>query len=541
MNIATWLLRSAQTYPDNPAVSLGSTAWASYQQLAVRVSRLAGALRSSCRLGLGERVAIAMTNAPEFMEVLLAAWHAGLAAVPVNAKLHAREFAYILDDVGARLCVVSEDLAATIAPLAEEIETLERVIAIGDKAYGRLLTSDAIDLAEVPPEAPAWIFYTSGTTGRPKGAVLSHRNLMAMTMNYFADVDQVAPVDGIVHAAPLSHGSGLYGLPHLAKAAKQIVPESRGFDPAEVADLCRTYRGLTFFFAPTMVVRLLASPALADLGPAPSDAAEGPLAGDPLPGLKTIVYGGGPMYVSDLERALDRLGPRLVQIYGQGEAPMTITALSKALHAERGHPDYRRRLASVGTARSDVELMVVDAEGRPLPPGETGEVCLRGTVVMEGYWRKPEATAAALKEGWLHTGDLGAMDAAGFLTLKDRAKDLVISGGANIYPREVEEVLLRHSGVAEASVIGLPDADWGERVVAFVVPAQGRQPPSEAELDRLCLDHIARFKRPKAYRFVESLPKNNYGKVLKTALRQRWAAARKEEAGKEEAGDTPAP
>ena len=363
MNIATWLLRSAQTYPDNPALSLGGTCWASYRQLAERVARLAAALRSRCRLGPGERVAIAMTNAPEFVEVLLAAWHAGLVAVPINAKLHAREFAYILDDAGARLCFVSDDLAATITPLVEEIETLERVIGIGDKAYGDLLVAEAIDLTEVPPDAPAWIFYTSGTTGQPKGAVLSHRNLLAMTMNYFSDVDQVAPGDGIVHAAPLSHGSGLYGLPHLLKAANQIVPESRGFDPIEVADLCRAYGGLTFFFAPTMVVRLLASPALADSDLAYSNLAPSDADEDPLPGLKTIVYGGGPMYVSDLERALDRLGPRLVQIYGQGEAPMTITALSKALHADRDHPDFRRRLASVGTARSDVELRAVDEEG----------------------------------------------------------------------------------------------------------------------------------------------------------------------------------
>jgi long-chain acyl-CoA synthetase len=229
------------------------------------------------------------------------------------------------------------------------------------------------------------------------------------------------------------------------------------------------------------------------------------------------------MYLADLEDALAVFGPRLAQIYGQGEAPMTITALSREDHADRNHPRWRDRLQSVGVARTDVEVRVVDDADRDLPAGEVGEVVVRGDVVMAGYWKQPDATAEALREGWLHTGDVGSFDIDGYLTLQDRSKDLIISGGMNIYPREVEEALLRHPGVRAAAVVGRPDPEWGEAVVAFVV-ADGPARPPVADLDRTCLDHIARFKRPKDYRFVDALPTNNYGKVVKRELRDRLRA-----------------
>jgi long-chain acyl-CoA synthetase len=198
---------------------------------------------------------------------------------------------------------------------------------------------------------------------------------------------------------------------------------------------------------------------------------------------------------------------------------MTITALSKELHADRTRPRWREIVASVGLPRSNVEVCVADDADRPLPAGEIGEILVRGEVVMKGYWNNPQATAETLRAGWLHTGDMGAFDAEGFLTLKDRSKDMIISGGSNIYPREVEEILLRHPGVLEVSVIGRPHADWGEEVVACVVP-HAEQKVSVDELDALCLSAIARFKRPRHYVFLKALPKNNYGKVLKTELRK---------------------
>jgi acyl-CoA synthetase (AMP-forming)/AMP-acid ligase II len=227
------------------------------------------------------------------------------------------------------------------------------------------------------------------------------------------------------------------------------------------------------------------------------------------------------MYLSDCLSAIDCFGPRLYNLFGQGESPMTITGLSKSVHADSDHPRYRERLASCGAPRMGVDLRIVDEEGRLLAPGEVGEVATRSDCVMAGYWNKPEASAEALRGGWLHTGDLGSLDDEGFLTLRDRSKDLIISGGSNIYPREIEEVILRDPRVLECSVVGRPHADWGEEVVAFVVPRPG-EAIAEGELDALCLDNVARFKRPKDYRFVDSLPKNNYGKVLKRELRETF-------------------
>ena len=360
-------------------------------------------------------------------------------------------------------------------------------------------TGNAIEPVEVEKGDLAWLFYTSGTTGQPKGAMLTHGNLRQMTLAFFVDVEHLEPGDSVLHAAPMSHGSGLYNFAALQSGANQVVPLSGQFDPQEIYGLIETYAGTFFFAAPTMVKRLVEMP-----GASLADTAH----------LKTIIYGGGPMYLSDLKAAMDLFGNKLGQIYGQGESPMTITALTKAMHRDATD----ERLSSVGVAHSVVEVKVFNERGKALPPGEVGEICVRGDVVMKGYWNKPDATDAAIRGGWLYTGDMGVFDQDGFLTLKDRVKDVIISGGSNIYPREVEEILLLHEDILEASVIGRPHPDWGEEVIACVV-AKTDAEVCEAELEQLCLDHIARFKRPRRYFFMDSLPKNNYGKVLKNALR----------------------
>jgi len=503
MNLARLLARAASAFADAPAVSLGPLRHANYAQLARRSAELAQALRTRLALAPGDRVALLMRNCPEYVETLWGAWWGGLAAVPINAKLHPREAQYILENSAARVCFVTPDLAPGLAPLATSLPALERLIETGSREFRTLFGGEPAPIHESGSDDLAWLFYTSGTTGRPKGVMLTHRNLMAATWCYFADVDTIAPVDSIIHAAPMSHGSGMYGLPHVLQAANQIIPESGAFEPGEIFALAAHYGGAAMFAAPTMVKRMVdyareARPAL--------------------DGLKTVVYGGGPMYLADIQEALDVMGQRFAQIYGQGESPMTITALAKHHFGATSHPRYAHRLASVGIAQSAVEVVVAGPDGRPVAPGEPGEVLVRGDPVMKGYWGNPEASAATLAGGWLHTGDIGSLDVDGFLTLMDRSKDMIISGGSNIYPREVEEVLLLHPGVQEVSVVGRTHAEWGEEVVAFVVRAPGSS-LAGAELDALCLEHIARFKRPKHYRFVERLPKNNYGKVLKTELR----------------------
>ena len=503
MNIAHLLQRTASRAGCAPAVFFGREQRLDYKGLRERSARLARGLQRRDGLRPGDRVALFMSNDPAALEILFGCWWAGLAVVPINPKLHPQEARFILEHSQASAVFSTRDIGEDLAAPAGSPTNLTFV---GEPAYDELFEHEPID-EPVHREAEqlAWLFYTSGTTGRPKGVMITHRNLMTMTLCYFADVDSVKAEDSIVYAAPMSHGAGLYALPHVAAGARHVVPESRGFDSAEILALARHHGNVTMFAAPTMVRRLV------DHAASQGESGEG---------VKTIVYGGGPMYVEDIQRALQVMGPRFVQIYGQGESPMTITALSRQLLLERSHPRYLQRIASVGVAQTAVEVRVADAEGRFLSIGETGEVVVRGDAVMAGYWRDDEATARTIRNGWLYTGDVGSLDEDGFLTLRDRSKDVIISGGSNIYPREVEEVLLKHPAVAEVSVIGKRDPDWGEIVVAFLSVRDG-MPLDLAELDALCQSHIARFKRPKEYHQLPSLPKNHYGKILKTELR-RW-------------------
>ena len=302
----------------------------------------------------------------------------------------------------------------------------------------------------------------------------------------------------------MSHGAGLYNFPYIRRGACHIVPRSGAFDPREIIDLAGRLGNLTFFAAPTMVKRLVDA------------SVETGFEGD---GIRSVIYGGGPMYAGDLDAALEQLGNRFVQIYGQGESPMTITVLPRDLVSDTSHANWRSRRNSVGLAQAGVSVRVVDAQFRDCPHGETGEIVVSGDTVMKGYWRNPEATRETLVDGWLHTGDLGCLDADGFLTLTDRAKDVIISGGTNIYPREVEEVLLLHESVAEVAVVGAPDPEWGEAVVAFVVLKGGAGGDPQG-LETWCRSQMASFKKPKRYVFISELPKNNYGKVVKTTLRE---------------------
>lgn len=510
MSLAHLLLRHAGQAPERGAIYNGAVLHGTYGQWAARSAGLALRFREA-GLVPGDRVLLFMRNHPRYLEVMWAAWWAGLVVVPVNAKLHAREVEWIIDNAQARWGFVTADVAP------QSLAGLERQIDV-ESAEADAWLAPAADAMEVPvtergPSDVAWLFYTSGTTGRPKGVMITHRNLITMGLTYFVDVDAVLPEDAIVYAAPMSHGAGIYAIPHLMAGARHVVPESGGVDPAELFALGRQIGPLSTFAAPTIVKRLVDY--AEHEGLVPEDAARS---------FKTIVYGGAPMYVADIKRALQVMGHRFVQIYGQGETPMVATVLSRQHLADVAHPRYLERIASVGVAQTPMQVLVADAQGQALPLGEVGEVLVKGDSVMAGYWRNELATAAAIRDGWLYTGDVGYLDADGFLTLKDRSKDLIISGGSNIYPREVEEVLLTFPGVAEAAVVGMPDPEWGEVVVAFVVPGRDAD-VTIAALDQHCLTQIARFKRPKQYVLLDQLPKNNYGKVLKTELRQRLIRA----------------
>lgn len=477
------LEQAAARFGDRGAVFLGEQQLHTWAQLRDRALRLAASIRRAHPAG--SRIAIASENRPEIVELMFATWAAECVVVPINYKLHALEMAQIIDDAGAVLVFASPKIAAELQCRSE---------VLGSADYSRRLQVDPAAPPDPDPADLAWLFFTSGTTGRSKGAMLTHRSLLSMAVSHLADIDDPDEHCSLVHAAPMSHGSGLYILPYVLRGARQVIAASGAFDPDEFLDLCGFHPGGSSFLAPTMVSRLVRT-------------------GRRRPAnLRTVVYGGGPMYVEDLKRATAAFGGIFAQIYGQGESPMTITGLSARAHA--GAPD--EVLGSVGQARSGMQVAAVRIDGSRCDTGEIGEIVCRGDAVMVGYWNNPAATADTLRGGWLYTGDMGSFDDAGFLTLRDRSKDVVISGGSNIYPREVEEALLTHPAVAEAAVVGAPDPEWGEVVVAFVVGTVGAD-----ELDAHLLARIARFKRPKRYEVVDQLPKNSYGKVLKRTLREQ--------------------
>lgn len=489
MNIANWLARTAAAHPARQALFHGESAVCDYGMFHQSAGCIAAGLLAR-GVREGDRIGIFMDNHPDWLLGIYGILYAGAVAVPINAKLHGREAAYILHDSGATLCLTDH-------AHHEKLKSADTPCPC--TAPRSLLGKGSVPVASRAAEDLAWLFYTSGTTGTPKGVMITHGMLMAMSLSYGMDVDKVSAQHAAIYAAPLSHGAGLYNFLHVQAGARHVIPMSGGFEAEEILDLASEFGDCHMFAAPTMVKRLTDGAIAAKRG------------GE---GLRTIVYAGGPMYTADIIAAVDHFGPVFVQIYGQGECPMAITALSRADVADRSHPDWRARLGSVGRAQSVVEVQIGDAQGAPLPAGQSGEIMVRGAPVMPGYWNNPEASAKTLQKGWLMTGDIGHLDETGYLTLQDRSKDVIITGGSNVYPREVEEVLLRHPHISEASIVGAQHPDWGEEVVAFVVGTA-----TEAELDALCLENIARFKRPKRYIRLLELPKNNYGKVLKTALR----------------------
>jgi long-chain acyl-CoA synthetase len=489
---------------DQPAILVGDRPVRTWGQLAEAVARRGAGLRERLGVRPWNTVALFAANCPEYLEILFSIWHAGAVAVPINARLHAKEAAVLLESSHAGVCFATADVAEA---LVREAPGETPIVLVGSQEDTALLAAEPMPSVSRSLTDDAWIFFTSGTTGRAKGARLSHGNLLAMTAAYYADVSALSPRDSIVHVAALSHASGLFSLPFVGRGASQVLPPSGRFEAAELLELVALGERSTFFLPPTLLRRLCAASQVVSA---------------PVERLGTVLVGAAPVYPRDLRLATAALGPCLWNGYGQGETPCTITAMGSAAIAAAIEADDDDRLASVGVARFATRVRVVDPEDHPLPAGETGEVIVDGPTVMSGYLDLEQDTADVLRDGWLHTGDLGRFDAEGNLSLVDRARDVVITGGYNVYPREVEEVLLRDPSVDDAAVVGVPDPEWGERVVAYVVAKPGAV-IDESALDERCLESIARHKRPKSYRVVQELPRNSAGKVLKNTLRERSA------------------
>ena len=511
MNIGTLLTKSAASHPENPAIICGSHT-VDYDQFNARVNRLANALRT---LGARPRdnVAILMVNGQQMLEAMFAAFKAGCGAVPINFRLHPTEFAYIIDNSEASILFTTADFDEPVSQVRDDLPRVQHIVTTGTATselhnYDAVLAAESSELAdvEVAPDDVAWLFYTSGTTGVPKGAMLTHANLLGMTERFYTDIcPDFGNTEVVLHAAPLSHGSGLYALPNIGRAAAHVFLESTSFDPDVVLKTIESQGVTNLFAAPAMIKRLIDCPASRHTD---------------VSSLKALIWGGAPMMVEDLQQAIATF-PNMVQIYGLGETPMTITYLPQRDHILGGNEALAKRLASAGVRRTNVEVEIVDADDNFLTAGEMGQVVTRSDVMTKGYWRDPEATADTLRNGWLHTGDLGYFDNDGYLFLMDRSKDMIISGGENIYPREIEEVLAQHPAVREVAVIGVPDQEWGEAIKAVVSLVVG-QDATQEELIAFCKSRIASYKKPKSIDFVAELPKNNYGKIVKRELREPY-------------------
>ena len=508
MNIASLLTQATAAYPDNTAIVQGGYRL-SYLKFEARVNRLANALQKR-GVRAHDHIALWMTNGPQMLEAMFAAFKLGAGLVPINFRLHPHEIAYIIDNSQASTLFTTEEFDKSVSDIRDLILGVQHFITTGPTSkeshnYESLLAEEEESFSDVDvhPDDVAWLFYTSGTTGRPKGAMLTHQNLWGMTDRFYSDIcPNFSESEVVLHAAPLSHGSGLYALPNMGKAATHVFLESASFDPQIALETIAAQNVTNLFAAPAMIKRFVDCPTIDQ-----TDTSS----------LQALIWGGAPMMVEDLQQAIVKF-PNMVQIYGLGETPMTITYLPSCDHLLEGSEQQIKRLGSAGICRSEVEVAIVDDQDGFLATGEKGEIVTRSDVMTKGYWRDPEATATTLRNGWLHTGDIGYFDEDGYLFLMDRSKDLIISGGENIYPREIEEILAQHPAVKEVAVIGVPDSDWGEAIKAVVSRNQGQQ-VTEDELIGYCKSRIASYKKPKSVDFVAALPRNNYGKILKRELR----------------------
>ncbi|MFC4943612.1 class I adenylate-forming enzyme family protein [Pseudonocardia sp. GCM10023141] len=489
MQIGDLIRRAGRQYGAAPALVDGDRVL-SFAEFDEQTDRLGTALLAS-GLEPGDRVAVVLPNGIDGVVVYYALAKAGLVRVPLNTRETAHEHAYKIDDSQARALVFAGDPPARteIMITAAELPAMIATAPPGPCDERR------------DQDAPLRLAYTGGTTGKPKAVVLTTRSELAEVANFLVDLlPNLHPGSVMLHAAPITHGSGAFFLPHLVKGAPNVIVAT--FSPAAFLDAALRHRATSTFMVPTMIAMLLEEPATA------AAVAAGDLA------LERLCYGGAPIATTVLQRGIDVLGPVFAQLYGQAEAPLAITCLQPWEHTPE-------RLTSAGKPYTFVEVQVRDTAGRVLGTDEVGEILTRGPHTMSRYWRRPEATAETIEpDGWLHTGDIGRWDAEGYLHLLDRRHDVIISGGFNVYPREVEDALLSHPAVAQAAVVGIPDEKWGERVAAAVVV---RSPADAAEIVAFCEGRLAGFKRPRAVEIWPELPTSPVGKSLRREVRDRMA------------------
>lgn len=500
MSLTRIIEHHADRRADQPALAF-EDAFVSYAQLRERVRRTAGALRA-LGVGRGDVVAVLLHNSLDFVEVMLGAAYLGAVFMPLNWRLAAPEVAYIVNHAGAAVLVSETELEPVVAPVVDELEC-RSFVRLGSEGDGRWSALDVLRADAEPVAGPEHtttadllrLMYTSGTTARPKGVMITYGNLDAKCAAHSVELG-LGPNDRGLIAGPLYHVGALdltFTTVLYAGGFQRIL---RKFHAGDVLDAIEADRVTTLWLAPAMVKLVLDDDRLLDRD---------------LSTVRVLIDGGEKMPLPLIDRILSAFSQGwFADAYGLTETVSGDTFLNKG--------QERHKLGSVGKPVFNTEVRVVDEEGRTLPPGSAGEIVIRGPKVCAGYWRDPEATAHALRDGWLHTGDIGRFDADGYLYIVDRLKDMILSGGENIASLEVERVLYEHPGVMEAAVIGRADARWGEVPVAYVVADRDSE-LSPSEIVEFCAQRLARFKAPKTVRIIDALPRNPSGKVLKRDLR----------------------
>ena len=511
MNLAHMLTQNARRHGDRIGFVWGDKSW-TWREIDSAVSALAAALAAR-GIGKGDRILVHSKNCEEMFWSMFSAFRLGAVWVPTNFRLMPDEVAYLASASAAKAFLCHGDFPdhakvvsgpAFVWGIGEEGTFGERRVSEAIAAHA----GAAVENAAVEHDDPCWFFFTSGTTGRSKAAVLTHGQMAFVVTNHLADLTPATTErDASLVVAPLSHGAGVHQLMQAARGVKTVLLPTEKFDIAEAFRLIETHRISNLFTVPTILKMMVEHPAVDKFDHS---------------SLRYVIYAGAPMYREDQKAALKKLGKVLVQYFGLGEVTGNITVLPTELHEEEDGPSAR--IGTCGYERTGMQVQIQGDDGRELKPFETGEICVIGPAVFAGYYDNPEANAKAFRDGWFRTGDLGHVDEEGFVYITGRASDMYISGGSNIYPREVEEKILTHPAIGEVAVLGVPDPVWGEVGVAVCVAREGAGPVTEADMAGFLAPTVPRYKMPKRFFFWEALPKSGYGKIPKRLVREELEA-----------------
>ncbi len=501
--------KNSRLYPDKIAVMDGDVK-ITFSEFNLRVNRLANAILN---LGLsrGDRVAVLSENAYQYMELYFACAKGGVSLVPLNYRSTSKELAYVINDSGAKLFFFGTKFLTVVKDIQEQCSSITSLICINQQLSNSLLYEDLIKTSSsaepnvnIEEDDTVVLGYTGGTTGRPKGVMTTHKNLISSCFNMVIGME-IKSSNIYLNVAPMFHSGGAMAmLAFFFMGATNIIQSA--FNPEAVVKTIGQERATHAVLLTPMILAILRYPQLSDFN---------------IESMECIIYGSAPMPTEPLRRAIQIFQCNFIQVYGATETFVPLTILSAEDHVSQGSTEQIRRMSSAGREVIGVEVKVVDDDDHEVPVGGMGEIIARGNNVMKGYWQLPELTNEALRNGWYHTGDIGRMDDHRYLYIVDRKKDMIISGGENVYPQEIEDVLYQHPGVAEAAVIGVPDEFWGEAIKALIIRKDGST-VTEAEILEHCKQHLASFKKPKSVDFVDNLPRSTIGKVLKYEIRDQY-------------------